>query len=279
MSINSWQYYNHAMIPTSPPTVPADTGAMECREFWSSSPEGTALLARWTSEYDCGYETGWWYVVKDAPLDMGALKAKRRYEINKGLKNFEVRPIAPGDYSEELYRVRTAAYSAYPARYRPTVDHDRFMEELTQWDNWLTYGAFSRETGELAGYGLLKFAAPDFLNFLALETRPEFEKYAVNAAVVAGILEQNRAFLARGGILCDGARSISHETKFQDYLEKYFDFRKAYCVLHVAYNPKIRWAVRAAYPFRGVLARLDGIDIVHRMNAVLKMEEIVRSQR
>ena len=176
------------------------------------------LLARWTSEFDCGHETGWWYVVKDAPLNMDALKAKRRYEINKGLKNFEIRPIAPRDYPEELYRVRVAAYSAYPAKYRPAVDHDRFVQELTGWDDCLVYGAFFRETGELTGYGLLKFAAPDFLSFMVLETKPEFEKYAVNAAIVAEILEQNRTFLECGVILCDGARSISHETKFQNYL-------------------------------------------------------------
>ena len=279
MSINGWQYYHHALIPTGPPTGPADTGAMDRKRFWSSSQEGVVLLARWTSEFDCGHETGWWYVVKDAPLNMDALKAKRRYEINKGLKNFEIRPIAPRDYPEELYRVRVAAYSAYPAKYHPAVDHDRFVQELTGWDDCLVYGASFRETGELTGYGLLKFAAPDFLSFMVLETKPEFEKYAVNAAIVAEILEQNRTFLECGGILCDGARSISHETKFQNYLEKYFEFRKAYCVLHVAYNPKIRWAVRIAYPFRRALGRLDGIGIVHQLNAVLKMEEIVRSQK
>ena len=150
---------------------------------------------------------------------------------------------------------------------------------LPNWEDCLVYGAFSRETGELAGYGLLRYAAPDFLDFLVLEADPAWERQGVNAAIVAGILEENRDFLQRGGILCDGARSIHHETNFQDYLEKYFGFRRAYCVLHLAYPPKIRWAVRAAYPFRGLLAKLDGIGVVHQLNGVLKMEEIVKGEQ
>ena len=50
---------------------------------------------------DCGYETNWWYVVKDTPFDLNSLKAKRRYEINKGIKNFEVIDIDPKNYSED----------------------------------------------------------------------------------------------------------------------------------------------------------------------------------
>ena len=54
---------------------------------------GIPLLARWTSDWDCGYETEWWYCIKDTPFDISTLKSKRRYEINKGNKNFEVREI------------------------------------------------------------------------------------------------------------------------------------------------------------------------------------------
>lgn len=278
MSIEGWQYYNHARIPTAPPTVPAALEAMAEEGFWHDS-RGTVLLARWTSEFDCRRETGWWYIIKDTPLDMDAMKAKRRYEITKGQKHFQVRPIVPKEYGQALYRVEQAAFAAYPAKYRPQVDWDTFAAGLPNWEDCLVYGAFSRETGELAGYGLLRYAAPDFLDFLVLEADPAWEKQGVNAAIVAGILEENRDFLQRGGILCDGARSIRHETNFQDYLEKYFGFRRAYCVLHLAYPPKIRWAVRAAYPFRRLLAKLDGIGVVHQLNGVLKMEEIVKGEQ
>ena len=140
----------------------------------------------------------------------------------------------------------------------------------------VVFGAFFRETGRLAGYARLSQSWADVVSFSVLKTDPEYEKYAVNAALVEKLLSHYADFLSAGGLISDGERSISHETHFQDYLEKYFGFRKAYCRLHVAYNPKIRWAVKLLYPFRGLLGRLDCIRAVHPINAVIRMEEICR---
>ena len=63
-------------------------------------------MARWTVDWDCGYETGWYYVIKDNVFDIDVLKAKRRYEIKKGCKNFTVRKIHPEDYKTELLQVQ-----------------------------------------------------------------------------------------------------------------------------------------------------------------------------
>ena len=93
--------------------------------------------------------------------------------------------------------------------------------------------------------------------------------------------EYSRAIPKRGQFgkyICDGARSISHETNFQDYLEKYFGFRKAYCKLHIAYNPRVKWIVKMLFPFRKMLHRFDQIGFVHQINSVLYMEELCRSE-
>lgn len=66
-------------------------------------------------------ETSWWYVIKDTPFDIHVLKAKRRYEINKGLKNFDVRIINANDYAKELYKITKSAYLQYPDKYRPSI--------------------------------------------------------------------------------------------------------------------------------------------------------------
>ena len=80
-----------------------------------------------------------------------------------------------------------------------------------------------------------------------------------------------------GGYICDGARSIQHETAFQDYLEKYFEFRKAYCVLHIVYKPSFSKVINASYPFRKVLKKMQSIRPVAKINSLLRMEEIKRS--
>ena len=238
-----WRYYNHAFLPKCCPHEDVDTAAIKDGSVWRQKKG--AYLARWTSDFDCGYETEWWYVIKDVSFDLETLKSKRRYEINKGQKFFEVRPIAPQQYANALYNVQVAAFSAYPEKYRPTVDKGKFIESVCK--NWCEqniciYGAFYRDTNELCGYAYLDL--------------------------------QNKKLY-----ICDGERSILHETKFQDYLEKYFQFRKAYCKLNVVYNPKIKWFIKIAYPFRKLLLKFDGINIVHQLNGVLKMEEIVRKQK
>ena len=96
--------------------------------------QGYLLLDRWTSDYDCGYEINWWYVIKDAPFDISALKSKRRYEINKGAKNFIVKEIVPTKYAEDIYHVSVAAYETYPKSYRPTIHRDRYIENVLKWD-------------------------------------------------------------------------------------------------------------------------------------------------
>jgi len=58
------------------------------------------------------------------------VNAKRRYEINKGLKNFEVRQIDPRDYKERMFEVQVAAFADYPEKYRPSVNKDAFLENV-----------------------------------------------------------------------------------------------------------------------------------------------------
>lgn len=251
MQTDGWKYYNHAAIPTTAPYEEPDMTPINNGCIWKIGGS-TPLFARWTTEFDCGHETNWWYVIKDTPLDISMLKAKRRYEINKGLNHFDVKPINPCDYKEELYAVQVSAFSAYPKKYRPTVEKNRFMTGIDGWNNYFAFGAFYRETGEMTGYALL-MENENWVDFSVLKTKPEYEKYAVNAALCEGVLSHYSQFLSVGGIICDGARSISHETNFQDYLEKYFGFRKAYCRLHIQYNPKIKWLVKLLFPLRKCL--------------------------
>lgn len=96
--------------------------------------------------------------------------------------------------------------------------------------------------------------------------------------MVAAVVEDYNDRLGKNFYINDGARSISHETNFQDYLEKYFGFRKAFCKLHIVYNPRIKWAVKALFPIRKILHKFDEIGFIHQINSVLFMEELVRNK-
>lgn len=278
MSVQGWKYYNHAMIPDGNPDEVVDITAIESGEIWKNvNGEGTPLLARWTTNWDCGHETNWWYVLKDDPIDLSSLKSKRRYKINKGNKHFEVKVIDSRQYVDEICEIRICVLNTYPKKYRPNTEHNQnYKEVLSFSDHYTVFGAFNIETGKLCGYANIRESGR-CAELVEVKTLPESEKNEINAAIVYRVLCHYEDLLKNGYIL-DGARNISHETGYQDYLKYYFGFRNAYCNLCVAYHPKIKGIVKIAYPFRRLLKKLDRIRLVHQLNGVLKMEEIVRER-
>lgn len=276
---SGWQYYKGALLPACPPDVLTDTSLVESGQIWRGAYKN-ALFARWTSEFDCGYETQWWYVIKDEPFDIGALNAKKRYKVNRGLRFFEVKRIDPVCYVEDIYRIQVDAYADYPEKYRPVVDREKLRSKIeTEWTQpeVLVFGAFHRETERLEGY-IQMTVNGRCIHSNAQKATPACEKFQINYALLAGVLEDLKDQLNSGYYISVGSRNIQHETAFQNFVEDIFGFRKAYCRLNVAYNPRIAWGVGLLYGFRGLLGKLDHIGIVHKINGVLKMEEIIRAQ-
>lgn len=58
-------------------------------QCWMDFP--MSLRATYTSSFDIQEEIPWWYVILDTPFDLSQLNAKRRCEITKGNRNFEVK--------------------------------------------------------------------------------------------------------------------------------------------------------------------------------------------
>lgn len=270
--MKNWIYYNHAALSTTAPHETVDIKPIKDGSIWKM--EGFPLFARWTTDWDCNYETDWWYVIKDSPFDIAELKAKRRYEINKGKKNFEVKRINPEDFIDELTEVQIAAFSAWPEKYRPTVDKAQFRESVKEWKSKVVYGGFSREDNRLCAYSLLNEHS-EYLEFNVLRTVPEYERLGINAAMVVAIVEDYNERLGNNFYINDGSRSIRHETAFQDYLEKYFGFRKAYCKLNIKYRFPIGWIVKILFPFSDKIKKDSKFGSL--ISAVLEMEKIRRN--
>lgn len=267
MNIEGWKYYNHATIPSCPPHEMPDLRPIQDGSIWKL--DGYPFLAQWTTDWDCGYETNWWYVIKDTPFDSNALKAKRRYEITKGRRNFDIKIIAPENYIEDIYSVTVAAYSGWPSKYRPKIEQGTIEKSVK---NWKTVFAAFYDEKILQGYAVVD-EHDVYANFLILRTNPNMEKLGVNAALVNGILEYyNHKLKTDFFYICDGSRSIKHETAFQDYLEKYFGFRKAYCKLHIKYRRCVGIVMQLLYPFRKLLQ--GKTQLTSNLKAILKMEEL-----
>lgn len=278
LSSNDWKYYNHSILPTTAPNVEPDLSLIKSNKIWKEFKDKKPLLIRWTTDFDCGYETDWWYCIKDTKLDISKLNSSKRYDITKGNKNFEVRQINPIEYKEELLNIEILALQSWPKKYRPNVNAEKFKDNLKNWSPFKVFGAFERNTNQLVGYATNR-VFESYTVMVSQRVIPKYEKLNINAAIVFAICMEFNDKVGNNFFILDGERSINHQTNFQTYLEKLFGFRKAYCKLHIIYSKKIHWLINFFYLFRKILYKFDKFGLIHKVNGILKMEEIVRKQR
>lgn len=276
--IKDWKYYNHAIIPTTAPHKVPDIESIKDGSIWKEVWRGTPYFARWTTDFDCGYETQWWYCIKDTVFDISKLPSKRRYEINKGKKHFVIERIDPTLYVEEIIRIQELAWAKYPKAYRPQINKEKTRADVVKWKQLFVFGAFGVDDKMLHAYALLD-VHQDWADFTVLKAEPESEKLSINAAMVAGICEYFNDRLGSGFYISDGERNTVHETAFQDFLIKYFEFRKAYCKLNLAYRKPIGFLVKVLYPFRGIISKMKSNSLLNKVNAILTMVSYSRAEK
>lgn len=273
--MKTWRYYNHAMIPTTHPHEEVDVETLNSKDFWKENKN--ALLARWTSDFDCGYETNWWYVIRDGEFDVDKLPSKQRKHIRQALRKCYAKQISCCAYAEDLFRVYEEAIKRYINADGEKQTKERFLLNCIDRENVTYWAGFDAATDRMIGY-MIVLEYSDYVAISVAKFSADFLKLQVSDVLYATVLEH---YLNKKGkqYVLSGERSILHHTNTQAYKIRTFGYRKAYCRLHIAYNPKIRWVIKLIYPFRSILCKFDGIGLVHQINAVLKMEEIVRSDK
>ncbi len=269
MSVPGWTYYNHAMVPTCAPHEEPNLNIMSSSSFWKPGG-GIPLFARWTENFDCGYETEWWYTILDHTFDINSIKAKHRYYIKQGLKNFNIKKITTNEF--EIYKtdilkilnyLRVNDYNLDNVGSVPIPNSNRYY-----------LGAFEKNTDHLVGWALIT-EHKDYIEFTSLNVLPEQEKKSINAGIVYALIEQYNNKLSKNFYITNGTRTINHPTQFNSYLRRMFEFRKAYCKLIIKYRWFVKPVVEVLYPMRKEIARYGGI--LHQISGVLRMEEISRS--
>lgn len=145
---------------------------------------------------------------------MSELKAKKRYEITKEKRNFDVKRIEPKEYDEELYNIQIEAFRAYPEKYRIDISWNTFLDSLRWQANAIVYGDFEREGGKLVGYALVRLY-DTYASFESLKVIPMQERKGINVALVAAICETFEEKLREEHFyILDGGHASFHETNF-----------------------------------------------------------------
>lgn len=274
MSVQGWKYYNHAMIPTCAPHEEPDLTAIRNGQIWGKTTGGrTPLLARWTTDWDCKTETNWWYCIKDTPIVLEKLPKQARKDIRKGLKNCAVRTITVDQYTDQLYECYCAAWSKYKNADK-AMDKDDFTRSCRERKELVYWAAFEAASGKLIGYFSVN-EKNGYVEICQAKFHPDYLHIQVSGALYYTVLNY---YLEKEGIryVSSGSRSINHVTNTQEYKEKTFGYRKAYCKLHIKFNPRVRWLMAAIYPLRSITKKFDSHHAVHLLNSVLQMDEIAR---
>lgn len=246
-----WQYYKHSVIPNCFPHEEVDISYVNNKQVFNEFP-GT-FFVRYTTDFDCGYETDFWACILNEPFDLNSLKAKRRYEINKGNKNFYCKKLTT-NHLDEMYSVYLESLEGYRGK-NCIISKESFLKEWApafEGEKVLLLGVFEKDTNILCGYAHC-IDHGKYIPISVIKTRVSKEQKGVNFALIHGVVVYYEDKLANGSYLCDGWRNVVHETKFQDWLKKYFNFRNAYCILHIVYKRPFNVFVKLLYPFRKII--------------------------
>jgi len=271
-----WQKYQGALLwnnlpHLTPPTEADAANALRTQGGW---------FARWTSDFDCGHETEWWYCICDTFTPIDQLTAKQRYRVNKGLKQCDV-VNARKDVRTDLnaiFNLVEASFADYPAAYRPQLEKDAFKANVQglldnpDIDIWLVY----TKENQLVGYCYCT-KAQDIVWLTQVKVPTIYLGLEVNAALVHTLcsyyLQENRY-----KYICDGERNIKHMTNYQDFLVRVLNFRYAYCTLHVMYPRQMKMVVNILYPFRNLIQAIGkNHPTLYNVYCVLLQEQIRRS--
>lgn len=274
MKVNGWKCYSHAAIPSTEPNETVNIKAIKSGDVWKLN--GFPLFARWTENFDCGKETQWWYCIKDEKFDFKQIKSNRRTAIKRALKLNIIKIVKPSEYVDDIFEISKSCYDDYPKQYRPTCTREGIKKQCKVWDEKrIVFIAFSKESNKAIGFSCIRTMEKS-ANLEILKVPNSYKRLGVTLALVYNILE---VILDKYNYISDGERNMVHKTNFMDYLVKKFNFRYAYCDLKIEYRPLIKVVIKCLYPLRRKLEMWSGNNIIYKIVAVLKMEEIARKNK
>ena len=272
-----WVYYQGFLQPASFPHIEVNLSKKEAEELLNMSK---TLFLRWSSDFDCRYNTEWWYVIKDDKSDLSLLSLNTRSKIRRGLKNYIVHKIDALYLANNGYEVYRSAFSRYKGGIKPTSKQS-FKNSILSSINFPEvveyFGVFYKD--KLVGYAM-NYIQDNAVNYSTIKYNPYYLKYYSSYAL---IFEMNNYYLNEKKVkyVYDGARSIYHQTNVQEYLINKFKFRKAYCKLNIVYSTKMKLLVSCLYPLRKLFSKasnlLENLNLLNKLNSILIQEEIRRA--
>lgn len=266
-----YKLYQNMVVPFGPASADYSLSSSDVSRALESLG---GILLRTTGGFRAAGARGEWYAVicREFTDVEKVASSNRRSKLRRGLRNCEVRRMSPEEFGRSGYDVYIRARERYRDAPAPmsraafeayALSADGLEDIVHHW------GAFV--DGELAAYsGNYVFGTTE-VSYATIKFHPAHLKQYVSYALFQ---EMNRYYLAdhRVDYVNDGFRSILHETRQQEFLEREFCFERAYTDLQVSYREPYRTLMRATFPIRKVASRFD-----QRLRALYELERLRRA--
>jgi hypothetical protein len=268
-----FKLYSGMVVPFGPSNADYSLPRAEASRVLRSL--GGKVLRTTTGFEPARADSEWYAVICREFTPVESVRAsKTRYELRRGLRNCEVRRISCQELSRSGYEVYRRAFDRYRGTKTP-VSASAFEAHVMAGDGFddVIHHWAVRCDGELAGYGTNYTFGETEVAHSAVKLHPDYLKRNTSYALFHTM---NEFYLGQRKVayVNDGFRAIRHPTGLERFLERNFAFEKIYTGVDVFYRAPYGVLVRASFPFRRLIGRVD-----ERARAIYELERIARAGR
>jgi len=260
-SEKDFEIYRHAWRFAKAPDKEPQLSDSQCKTLLRKG----GWFVRNTFDFDCKQPTEFWYVIKDSFGGMEELSSNERNKVRRALQVFDFQLVDVELLRKKAYPVLKATFVDYNVTDRDINEtiFNKYLDDCgkEKFDFW---GAFDKETKELVGFCAVRIWA-DSCEYGLIGFEPRY-KHNATYPYYGFFYKMNEYYLdnQKFRYVVDGARSITEHSNVQPFLEKNFNFRKAYCKLKIRYKWWFGAIVFVLLPFRKLIRN-------RRIKAVLNM--------
>ena len=262
--INDYRLYKQAWVFNSDPHRESKLGMDDVSNLFSKG----GLIVRNVYDFDARVETSFWYVIKDHFGGYEELSSNMRNQVRRCFKTMAVKQISSDYLLANGYSVYVHAFESYkvkshiPSRW----EFESRIKNAQENEFW---GVFDLGTNKLVAFSM-NFVTDESCEYRTMKAIPEYQK---KYAYYGLIFEMNKYYLEEKKLkyVNDGSRSITNHSNIQPFLIEKFNFRKAYCKLHIYYKWWIKLIIKIFYPLRPVI-------LIRKLRYLLDMEAMARNQ-
>lgn len=249
---------------------PSDFDVKESSSFLGnllSKLQEKGFMIRNVYNFDCNYETEFWYIIKDKKEE-GELSKKVGKYILKANDLLEIKLISKVDMLNDAYNVYLKAFGKYTIKSNP-MSEEAFKKMLYKHDEKYQYwGAYDREKGNMVAFSICYVHD----GICECDTSKADPDYYTKYYPLYGIYDARNEFylnVLKLKYIVTSQRSITQHSNIQDFMIEKFNFRRAYCDLQIEYRWWLKLALNILFPFRSVLTG--------KIGTLLEMERINRT--